>query len=293
MMTKNTFIYTTVYILVISAVCYGQFSVAVSSSLLTEQVAVGDTAEAEIFILFQDNPAFWLFDSVPPPDAVGLKFLSTITKTETHCHDDSISGKTTITLRYSPTRTGDLTISPWRWRIFHIQNGDTTQIDTLELDFTGFAITGLPAPEKSVGILPFILILFGIIIVLAVGFFVYRAVKKAKSEPLKPSRPPTPAERALDEINRLSPQRTSAEQILDELSKIIRKYIAEKFGIPASGMSSDEILSALSERGLAGQKFVALKQVLKYCDDVRFAEKYPETEDIRDAIGQAKLFITG
>jgi len=32
---------------------------------------------------------------------------------------------------------------------------------------------------------------------------------------------------------------------------------------------------------------------LKYCDDVRFAEKYPETEDIRDAIGQAKLFITG
>ena len=85
----------------------------------------------------------------------------------------------------------------------------------------------------------------------------------------------------------------AAEEILDELAKIVRKYIYEEFNIPAIGMSSDEIVSILSERGLAGHRFIALKQMLKYCDDVRFAEKYPEVEEIREAIGQAKIFVEG
>ena len=264
-----------------------------SCSLLTDKPAVGDTAAVLINLKFFDNPALWIFDTMPAPTTMGLEFVGSATKTETQTGNNSKIGETIVLLRFSPKREGQLTISPWQWRIFHFQNGDTSVIDTFALSFPGYALTGMPERKGFVGMLPFILFFAGIILVIAVAFAVKKIVKKSKELPMEPPRPSAPEEIAFSALQNLSPLRSRAEDLLDNLSKILRTYINEKFDVPASGMSSAEILSALSERGLSGQRFVLLQQVLKYCDDIRFAEKYPQSDELKEILEQAKNFTKG
>lgn len=290
------------FFLITSAFCQepsldNSFFVAISSSLLTEQVPVGDTAEIRIVAKFFDNPAYWLFDSMPPPMTMGLTFLGTATETHTHRTEDSLWGTTQITLRFSPKRTGQLTISPWQWQVFHLTNGDTTEIDTVSLSFGGYSLLGLPS-KKGAGAmrLPFVLIASGLVLAIVATLLMRYFVRKSREEfgilSERTAQPKTPQEIAIMSLQRLSPQRMSTEKILDELSSTIRKFIADEFKIPAQSMPSEEILSTLSERGLAGHRFIALKSVFRYCDDVRFAEKYPEADEVAKVIEQGKIFIT-
>ncbi len=268
-------------------------SVSVASSLLVEQAAIGDTAEVLIIALFGDNPALWLFDTLEPPFTTGLDFIGTKTQTITRSRGNYSYGETRVRLLFTPNRTGELTISPWKWRLLHLVPGDTAKIDTFVADLPGFALTGLPRKEKiTTKYLPFFLTFIGIAMFIAFGIFIRIFAKKVMLKP-KEKPPLTAEEKALDKISKLSPQRLQAEELLDKLAHVLRSYISEKFGIDALGMSSEEILSALSNIGFAGHRFVALQQVLKYCDDVRFAKKYPESQELWDIIEQGRIFIKG
>jgi len=269
----------------------GSFSVDVASSLLTEEAAVGDTVELVVNTVFPNEPLFWIFDSLIPPMSMGMEFLGTATKTRTYIEDSEQCGETQITLRFSPTRAGQLNISPWRWRVFHIPEGDTTQIDTVIMDFSGFVLTGYPCKKSNIGVIPYMLLVIGVIFIVLLTAFIRRMVLKYRKEPVEPAKPITPEEKAIDALNKLSLQRMQTDELLDNLSRILRSFIDEKFDIPAGGMSSAEIIEHLSEKGAAGHKFIALQQALKYCDDVRFAEKYPESREIKEALEQAKIFI--
>ncbi len=83
----------------------------------------------------------------------------------------------------------------------------------------------------------------------------------------------------------------SAEEIVDTISRIMRDYIAKEFNIPASGMSSGEIIEALEQKDIGGHRLVELREIFKYCDDVRFAEKYPRQSELDEIIEMTKIFV--
>ncbi len=269
--------------------------IAVASSLYADQIAVGDTAVVGVFVEFSGNPLYWLFDSLMPPTTMGLKFINSRTTSHTQRSGDDVLTRTKIELRFSATRTGQLTISPWQWNILHIVGGDTTQIDTIPLSFGGFALTGLPPPKRHLSAKTVTLIIVGAFLSIAVIVLVVVWISRSRKRksPIQPQRTLSNEEIAIQKLSKISLQLMSTEEIVGRITDAIKKYISDEFGISAGRMATEEILSSLSSRGLAGQRFVLLRSLLNACDDIRFAQKYPDAQEMKELLSMATEFVRG
>jgi len=267
--------------------------IAVSTTLSEERVMVGDTFEYAITVVLPGNPVFWLFDSLVTPQTSGLEFVGTATTNEVSMLDGEKTGKATVSLKFSPLFDGDLTMSDGYFRLFNIIDGDTSNIDTVIVRYFGFAVEGIPARKPSPGLFPFFLFIGGLLFAAGLFFIIRYLVQKSRQEPMEPLRPPTPSEQALASLSQIATGRMSVEEIVDTISRIIRDYIVKIFNIPASGMSSGEIIEAFTQEDIGGHRLVELREILKYCDDVRFAEKYPQQSELDEIIEMTKTFVVG
>ena len=56
-------------------------------------------------------------------------------------------------------------------------------------------------------------------------------------------------------------------------------------------MASEEILKGLEDRGCSPHRLMTLEKILSECDDIRFAGKYVETQEIEKLVEMAKDFV--
>jgi hypothetical protein len=274
---------------VIAISCTFAQNLSYTAAISTEKARVGDTVTVTVSVRYPDSPLWWGIDTIPIPNSMGMEFIggATINSVATDGY-----GGTTISMRFSPLRTGRLTISPVSIRAIHIPNGDTTSIDTVSIDVKGFSLVGLPAKKSLLFYLPFILVLVGILVIAVAAKLFLRWLEKEKQKPLQQSIPRTPEENALFEISALSLQKMSAEQILDSLSKIIKTFANQRFNIAADGLSTVELLAELEAKGVGGSRYVSVQNALKIIDDIRFAKKYPDSIEIKEAVEYTKSFVT-
>jgi hypothetical protein len=78
------------------------------------------------------------------------------------------------------------------------------------------------------------------------------------------------------------------------ISGIVRHYIENRFGLHAPEQTTEEFLSGLEIAENFPDKYKPLlKNFLKHCDLVKFAEHKPEKEDIQNTFDSCKAFIEG
>ncbi len=160
-------------------------------------------------------------------------------------------------------------------------NGATLNVYTLSVDTSrGPADIKMPydAPVTLKEVIPYIL---GAILVGAILFFIFYALRRRKNnQPIfvLPKKQKEPAHViALRELERIKSekiwQKGKTKQYYSEVSETLRRYIEERFGIPAMEQTSDETLESFRFRRdlLKMKTFENLSSILKLADLVKFA----------------------
>ncbi len=77
-----------------------------------------------------------------------------------------------------------------------------------------------------------------------------------------------------------------------ELSNILRRYLANRYFIPAPEETSEEILRSAIELELGEEELHLLRAVLTLSDQIKFARYIPNRDEVNRAIEQTRQFIT-
>ena len=154
------------------------------------------------------------------------------------------------------------------------------------------------APVTLKEVIPFIL---GIILIGAILFFILYAIKRKKNhQPLfsLPKRPKDPPHIiALRELNRIKDeqlwQKGKTKQFYSDVTETLRKYIEDRFQIPAMEQTSDETINSFtSNKNLLKEKSLKnLSQILRLADLVKFAKYQPLPDDDNMTLVNAYFFV--
>ena len=180
-------------------------------------------------------------------------------------------------------------------------NGVTLNVHSLPVDTTrGPTDIKMPydAPLTLKEVTPYIL---GIILIAAILFFIFYAIGRRKNnKPLfvLPKKPKEPAHIiAIRELNRIKKeklwQQGKTKQFYSEVTETLRRYIEDRFEIPAMEQTSDETLESfrLQPDLLSGKIYNNLHMILNTADLVKFAKHQTLPDDDNLTLVNAYFFI--
>ena len=127
----------------------------------------------------------------------------------------------------------------------------------------------------------------------AAGYYFWRHRQSGQAEAAKALPPHEVAYRALEQL--------LAEDLLMKgdtklfylrLSNILRHYIEDRFGLRAPERTTEEFMDDLrTTDALVARRKDLLKEFLRHCDMVKFAEHQPSKQEIDDTIGACRRFV--
>ncbi|GHT65496.1 hypothetical protein FACS189451_13050 [Bacteroidia bacterium] len=175
-------------------------------------------------------------------------------------------------------------------------NVSTYQVDTTK---GFFDIKGVIQPKLVwADYLPWIIgIIWGLGLIALIAFIIYRIVNNKpiipfmkKEEPYVP--PHTRAIKELDAVKvRKLWQTGKVKEYHSDITDILRKYIDERFDIPALEMTSGEVLDKIKGYSDVDTSYDHLKQILILADFVKFAKYNPLPDENELSLMNAYLFV--
>lgn len=138
----------------------------------------------------------------------------------------------------------------------------------------------------------------GLGILAVLGLIIWLVIRYQRKEPIIPPRPrpQVPAhERAMRELGELESQRLwqsgDIKSYYAEISTILRRYIENRYQIPALESVTDEITRDLRSLNVPEKQLKTLTELLQAADLAKFAKSQPTEKDNLQAIETAREFI--
>lgn len=137
------------------------------------------------------------------------------------------------------------------------------------------------------------IVLIGLVIIGAGVYAWHRYRTKGYLIPKKPE--PTPYEEAMGRLNKLKDQKLweqgMEKEYFTELTDILRRYLARRFGINAEEMTSRQIMASLAKNEETKDKRAYFRKILDVADFVKFAKVRPLPEDNIASYESAVRFV--
>ena len=148
------------------------------------------------------------------------------------------------------------------------------------------------APPVDYSLIPPWLVFVIVFVALSLlGLLVWLCAKR------KPKIPPkVPRQIALEELDRIGREIESMSpyQFSIRVSDILRKYVTQQYGVPATRQTSIEFLTALAKASpLSTEEQTLLEDFLNRCDLIKFARYDATTSDSELLLGEAIRFVKG
>jgi len=129
----------------------------------------------------------------------------------------------------------------------------------------------------------------GILLLLLIGFFIWRYLKNKNKRPLaEKGKRVNPYEVAMQELTKLeSAELTEAISIKRfhiKLSEIVKQYLSGRHHKNRNNQTTGDLLIVLKETGLSTDDLSSLATVLRCGDAVKFAKYLPETTESKDCL---------
>jgi hypothetical protein len=149
------------------------------------------------------------------------------------------------------------------------------------------------APPVDYSLIPPWLVFVVVFVALSVlGLIVWLIARRQK-----PARPPKlPREIALEELERISGEieHVSPYQFSIRVSDVLRKYVTQQYGVPATRQTSIEFLTTVAKASPFSQEETSLlEDFLNRCDLIKFARYEATTSDSRLLLDEAIRFVKG
>ena len=139
---------------------------------------------------------------------------------------------------------------------------------------------------------PWLVFVIAFVVLSLLGLVVWWFAKRRKPElPPKALR-----EIALEELEQLRAEidRISPYQFSIRASDILRRYVTQQYGLPATRQTSIEFLTALAEASpFSTDEKSLLEDFLNRCDLIKFARYEATTSDSELLLGEAIHFVKG
>jgi hypothetical protein len=304
-MNLKTKIGSFLVLILLSATANAQ-RIKATASIDSTNILLGDQVKLFLEIDHPKNVDV-IFPNVPDTLAEYIEVLSR-SETDTFELDDETFQKQIQSFLITSFDSGSYRIPPFWFKIDLDDrldsiptNGVTLNVYSMEIDTTrGPTDIKYPydAPVTLKEVIPYIL---GAILILAILFFIFYAIKRRKNnQPIfvLPKKPKEPAHIiALRELDRIKKekiwQQGKIKQYYSEVTEALRKYIEDRFEIPAMEQTSDETIESFrKQKGLLKDKtFANLSQILKLADLVKFAKYQTSPDDDNMTLVNAYFFI--
>lgn len=153
-----------------------------------------------------------------------------------------------------------------------------------------------PIAEPSQGLALYYL-LAGLVLVVVIGYLIYRYFRGRTVEEVEVVEPPLPAHELA--YQRLRDLELSAyiengeiERYFTILSQILREYIEKRFGVKAQEMTTQEFMAkALNSVAMNRDHQDLLRMFMYKADLVKYAQYVPEYQQIHQTFQAAKRFV--
>lgn len=94
---------------------------------------------------------------------------------------------------------------------------------------------------------------------------------------------------ALDELNDVNGM--DGRRFYFRLSAVLRRYLHERYGIPASEMTTEELLPKIDSLGVDHHRAASLKQLFSGAEPVKYAGRFAVVDQMETDLGLARTFI--
>jgi len=220
------------------------------------------------------NPLEYYMEPEENPQVANLDLISSSSSNKTVVENGANKYSRIYEYKYLPKTTGMAYINPSRLKIRHIPSNTDRYLINQRLS----AEVTDPIVKRNYGKIA--LIVLSILVLGGIGFGIYYIIRKKKSKVVVEEVVEIPLEtQYLDKIKLLKELTVKGdfESFFDKFPGLISEYITIKFGIPAKGMATSELISQLESSGLGGRDLAELNESLLICDRIRFArEKYDD-----------------
>lgn len=134
------------------------------------------------------------------------------------------------------------------------------------------------------------------IVLMSAGFLLWWQKRGKSQEEITPKEPPlSPEEEALLRFTRLFDsdliQKGRVKEYFLEFSEILRHYLERRFEILAVESTTSEIVGDLTEKEVAHDLLVKIRQALEYADLAKFAKWRPDLSEITRINRLAKIIV--
>ena len=304
---KNRLLYAILFVLLLGAnSTLKAQQVYVKASIDSTHILIGD----QLKLLFEiEKPKDLVIEFPQVPDTFSSKIeVVKRSKIDTIKLENKDREKLIQSLLITSFDSGMHQIPP-----FYFKLKDGTMLDSAATRALAFQVHGMKidstkgpvdikmvyaAPVSLKEIIPYIL---GIILIVAILFFIFYYIKwKKKNKPLfsKPEKPLEPAHViALRELDRIKTQKLwqqeKIKQYYSEVSDTIRTYIQNRFDVSAMEQTSAETITTFKQqKDLIEEKSLdQLQHILSLADLVKFAKYTPQPDDNNLTLMNAYFFI--
>ncbi len=149
------------------------------------------------------------------------------------------------------------------------------------------------APPVDYSLIPPWLVFVAVFVALSIlGLIVWLIARRRK--PASPPKPPR--EIALEELERISGEmeQVSPYQFSIRVSDILRKYVTQQYGVPATRQTSIEFLGAVAQASpFSEEEASLLEDFLNRCDLIKFARYEATMSDSKLLLDEAIRFVKG
>jgi hypothetical protein len=160
------------------------------------------------------------------------------------------------------------------------------------LNFLAEELHDISPPVDYSLIPPWLVFVIVFVALSLLGLAVWLFVKRRKSA----LPPKLPREIALEELEQIGCEieRMSPYQFSIRVSDILRKYVTQQYGLPATRQTSIEFLTALAKASpFSTDEKSLLEDFLNRCDLIKFARYEATTSDSELLLGEAIRFVKG
>ncbi len=278
--------------------CCADNNIRVFAELSKKTIRIGEPAELKFVIEYPGELTLTLLD-----DATYFSKLEVIEKKQSIPSKSAKSKKNRATLEFKLTayESGEYETAEYELVFARGQEEFRRKLPKYNINVEEFKgkvlseIIDIKKPFEPTSYRGLLALLIFAIFVAAAIIFIKRKKGKIAVEVAEESVPTkTPAENALEKLNKLLESGLLAEGRVKEfyiiLSDIFRIYLEEKHGVASLEKTTHEIYQRL--RAVADKKYaLRSKELLENCDIVKFAKYIPHSDEIETCVNKFRELI--
>lgn len=253
-------------------------AIRIAATVEQTKIPLNRLLRLHVTLSWQGDPSLYEIENFDNPALTNLEIIGTATTNRSEVR----GGKTWVFRDYEYTlKPRELGMGYVEGVVVKCRNTRTDREETLVTQRIPVEVVDpVPEPGQGPSVLWFVIPVVLVVLGGAGGAFLWRQRKRKREAEKEP--PPPPVEVAyLEELkSAVDLKQPDLRGAFDRISKLLRRYLSEKYGIRAREATTAELKDLLAETGLEEHQIMGIQELLARCDEIKFSGMEGTVEEL-------------